>query len=330
MLLMQLVLSNPYRTLGLLAGTPVRDHIRQVRRLRQFLEAEQEPDEDFRLPALGPFKRDLEIVGLADSKLNLDQDKMQAALFWFYNGNTISDEPAFEAIKSGDLDAVISIWTKLTSSNEVSKRNASAFNNLSTLYLSGVLEGTNSDSEIIKSGVSLKLKFLESDFFNEFKNQVVDETYVSTKKDLQIFFLNEVVNEISKNKSIKTAEFIKIINSLEFVAKEDFLKGFVQKPIQQVEQMIADCKSTRKTSKKDVIVAGTKLYNEALPLLQMLGSILGGLNQKFVAIGDKVADEVLQCGIQLFNEYKDSASYDPGEPAMKLFQTAVSHLKMII
>src|SRR6185312_16154413 len=37
---------------------------------------------------------------------------------------------------------------------------------------------------------------------------------------------------------------------------------------------------------------------------------------------DKVSDEILQCGIQLFNDYKDHSNYDPGEPAMKLFQKA--------
>jgi hypothetical protein len=40
---MKLVQSNPYRTLGLLVGASAREKERQVKRLKQYLEAEQEP-----------------------------------------------------------------------------------------------------------------------------------------------------------------------------------------------------------------------------------------------------------------------------------------------
>jgi hypothetical protein len=109
-------------------------------------------------------------VNEASSKLNLDSDKMNAALFWFYKGNPITDEPAFDAIKEADLDQVINIWTKLTSNGEVSQRNASAYSNLGTLYLSGILEGTNTNEAILEQGISLKLKFLESDFIKELQS----------------------------------------------------------------------------------------------------------------------------------------------------------------
>jgi hypothetical protein len=316
---MHIIQNNPYRTIGLLVGATAAEQRRQLTRLQRFLEADQEPEGDFSFPTLGQIHRTLKSVNEASSKLNLDSDKMNAALFWFYKGNPITDEPAFDAIKEGDIDQVINIWTKLTSNGEVSQRNASAYSNLGTLYLSGILEGTNTNEALLEQGIYLKLKFLESDFIKDFKTLATDETFKATKKELQLLFLNQVQSEIEKSEEISSNILLDILTKEDFSAKEDFFKGFVQKPIEQLECLLNECKTHRKTKKEDVIVAGTNLYNAARPILIQLKGILGVSNIKFISIADKISEEILQCGIQLFNDYKDHKTYDPSEPAMKLF-----------
>lgn len=111
---MQAILNNPYRTVGLLVGATAREKDRQIKRLKQFIEAEEEPQDDFSFPCLGRFNRTVESVDEAASKLNLDTDKLNAALFWFWNGNPITDEAAFDALKIGDVEAAHQIWDKLT------------------------------------------------------------------------------------------------------------------------------------------------------------------------------------------------------------------------
>ena len=96
---MNLIINNPYRTLGLLVGSSAAQQNRQLSRLKMYIEAEQEPEQDFSFPSLGINKRSIEIIEYAASKLNLDADKMLYSLFWFYNGNPITDEPAFDALK---------------------------------------------------------------------------------------------------------------------------------------------------------------------------------------------------------------------------------------
>ena len=186
---MDLINSNPYRKLGLLAGTKASEQSRQVKRLKQFIEAEQEPDANFSFPILGDFSRTLESVADAEQKINLDNDKMNAALFWFYNGNTITDEPAFDFLTDGNIDEAKSIWTKLTTSSNVNERNSSAFQNLSTLLLYNAFSIDNSQ---IEKGISLKLQFLESEFVNDFVKIITDETYKPTNLELQILFLNQL------------------------------------------------------------------------------------------------------------------------------------------
>jgi hypothetical protein len=206
----------------LLVGATAREQERQVKRLKQFIEAEQDPQDDFSFPTLGNLHRTLDKVNEAASKLNLDSDKMSSALFWFYKGNPITDEPAFDAIKEADLDQVINIWTKLTSNGEVSQRNASAYSNLGTLYLSGILEGTNTNEAILEQGISLKLKFLESDFIKDFKALATDETFKTTKKELQLLFLNQVQSEVEKSGIVTSNKFLDILTNKNFQPKKTF------------------------------------------------------------------------------------------------------------
>ena len=311
---MKLILNNPYRTVGLLVGATAREQDRQVRRLKQLIEAEQDQEDDFSFPTLGHLHRTAESVSDAASKLNLDSDKMSAALFWFYNGNPITDEPAFDAIKEADLDQVINIWQKLTSNGEVSQRNASAYSNLGTLYLSGILEGTNTNEAILEQGISLKLKFLESDFIKDFKAIATDETFKTTKKELQLLFLNQVQSEVEKSGTVTSNKFLNIVKNHEFSAKDDFLKGFVQKPIEQIEKKIDEAKAKRKVNKSNAINVGKELFEQTTENIKQLKSILGSSNLKFSTISDKVSDEVLQCGIDYFKICKDNNESHSGIP----------------
>jgi hypothetical protein len=87
---MNSIQNNPYRVLGLLAGASAREVSRQTDRLQKIIAAEQEPPtDDFSFSVLGNLTRTTESIEGAISKLNLDSDKMNAALFWFWNGNSI-------------------------------------------------------------------------------------------------------------------------------------------------------------------------------------------------------------------------------------------------
>ena len=318
---MHIIQNNPYRTVGLLVGATAKEQERQIRRLKQFIEAEQDPQDDFSFPTLGHLHRTIQDVNDAVSKLNLDRDKINAALFWFYDGKTAlkTDEEAFKAIKDSDLDQVLNIWTKLTSNGEVSQRNASAYSNLGTLYLSGILEGTNTNEALIEQGITLKLKLLESIFFEDFKALATDETYKTTKKDLQLLFLNIVQSEIEKNNVVSSSKFLDILNKQEFTAKEDFLKGFVQKPIDQIEKQIEEAKTKRKTNKSNAVNIGEALLKQTAENLKQLKSILGISNVKYASISDKVANEILQCSIDYFNHCQENESeINYFEPAWKL------------
>ncbi|MDR1782756.1 MAG: hypothetical protein LBR13_00645, partial [Dysgonamonadaceae bacterium] len=122
---------NPYRILGVLAGASIKEITKQANNLKKYLAADAEPPTDYSFSDLDGLNRTTEDIETAAANLNLDEDRMLSALFWFWKGNEITDEPALEAIKSGDLQQAYDIWGRLTQGNEVTAKNCSAFHNYS-------------------------------------------------------------------------------------------------------------------------------------------------------------------------------------------------------
>lgn len=313
--------NNPYRTLGLLVGAAAREQDRQIRRLKQFIEAEQDPQDDFSFPFIGKLHRTVDSVNDAASKLNLDSDKMNAALFWFWNGNPITDEAAFDALKDGDTETAYQIWDKLVARieddkrywNEVTAKNLSAFHNRAILAMI-----TNQGSFV--SAVMANIKFIESEYFDTFVKAAVDETYSVSKKDIQLNFLKTVFENID-NKRLEN--LVKYLNDYNFSAKVDFLKSFVQKPIELLEQKIETAKNKRKASKANAANAGQELYSSVANDLTQLKSIISTSDIKYISVADKLANEILQCSIDYFNYSQEKGSNDDYvEIAMQLAKKA--------
>jgi hypothetical protein len=241
---MQQVKNNPYRVIGLLVGASAPQQVRQINRLRQSIEAEVEPDEDFSFPVISMLNRTIETVNAAASKIHLESGKINASLFWFYKGNEIDDDAAFDILKgeNGDKEEAQKIWTSAIKGKEITKRNVSCLHNLSTLLLSNAFKGNKIFVKILEDAITLKLKFLESDFSVDLVKIATDENNRTNKIELQLIFLKELHSEIEKNEDFSTDRFLTILNKLNFSAKEEFLKGFVQKPIRQIEDEISKTK----------------------------------------------------------------------------------------
>jgi hypothetical protein len=323
---MEIINNNPYRQLGLLVGANAMQQDKHIKRIPMYLDAgdsiPQEYNENTFL-FLGEIERTKESISNAASKLKQPSDKLEAALFWFYVGNEITDVPAFDLLRDVDFDEALSIWSKLTDIPEITKKNASAYHNLSNIYLSGIMEGTKPNEYLYEQGIFLKIKFLESDYVDDFKALATDTTYKTSKQELQLLFIKRVHAEIERNKKINSNKFLEIINKFEFSAKELFINDFVQKPIEQIERKIEENKVQRKADKSKADKLGIELFQQTSESIPLIKSILGSTNIRYASIVDKLADEILQCGIDYFKNFKDSKT-DPGNASMEIFLKAKS------
>ena len=320
---MDIIKNNPYRIIGTLVGTSTRDEHTKTKKLKMYIGAQQEVPEDFSFPIIGSLNRNIENVEDAISKLNLNNDRVNASLFWFYNGNAITDEPMFDALKASKEEAkeAIDVWIKLAAAEEVTKRNASAFQNLSTYYLNSAFKKVTISKNNLEKGITLKLKFLDSDFINDFIKLSSDETYKVSKEGLQIYFLTQVYNEIEKVDATLVDWYLECISKINFTAKQNYLNNFVSKPIEVVKNLIEENKIVRKQSPSKAYVLGNSLYTTGSEKIITIQNILGKSNIQFTSISDKLSDEILQCGIVYFKKFRDTDT-DPSAKAMDLFKKA--------
>jgi hypothetical protein len=325
---MQLIKNNPYRQLGLLVGATAKQENNHKTKINQYLDAEHEvPAQyiEFGFSYLGEIERTTQSISLAMANLTLGEDRISSALFWFWNGNPITDEAAFDALRDGDIETAYQIWDKLiTETNEEGKRywKPISLKNFSAYHNCSLINFLKADGNL-QNAVIGKLYFLQSDLIDNFISTIVDGTHKTTSKELQLVFLNQLHSEIEKNKTISFEKFIKILNTHDFLAKQDFLKVILGKPLNQIEQKIEIAKNARKVNKTNAAKAGQELFESTSNDLIQLKSIIGSNDIKYTSIADKVANEILQCSIDYFNEEQEQDSnVDFIGTAMKLAQLA--------
>lgn len=325
---MKLITNNPYRQLGLLVGATARQENNHKTRINSYLDAKDEiPAQyiEYGFECLGEIERTTQSISSAMANLTLGEDRINSALFWFWNGNPITDEAAFDALRDGDVETAYQIWDKLmTETDEEGKRywkpvtlkNFSAFHNCSLINF--IKPNGNLQNAIVG-----KLYFLQSELIDNFISTVVDGTYKTTPKKLQLLFLNQLQSEIEKQKTISFDKLIKILTANDFLAKQDFLKVIIEKPINQIEQKIESAKNKRKLNKANGLKAGHDLFESTTNDLTQLKSIISSNDIKYTSVADKVANEILQCSIDYFNESQENdRNEDFLEKAMKLAQLA--------
>jgi len=320
---MDIIKNNPYRIIGTLVGTSTKEEHSKTKKLKMYIGAQQEVPEDYSFPIIGSLNRNIDNVEDAISKLNLNNDRVNASLFWFYNGNAITDEPMFDALKASKEEAkeAIDVWIKLAAAEEVTKRNASAFQNLSTYILNSAFKKSTISKNNLEKGITLKLKFLDSDFINDFIKLSSDETYKVSKEGLQIYFLTQVYNEIEKVDATLVDWYLECILKINFTAKQNYLNDFVSKPIEHIKTRIDETKSKRKQYPANAFEYGKILFENENEKIITVQNILGKSNIQFTSISDKLSDEILQCGIVYFKIFKDTKN-DPSAKAMELFRKA--------
>jgi hypothetical protein len=279
-----LILQNPYRVLGLLANANIRAIQSKANKLKKLIYAqEQFLGDEYTFPSLGYLERSIDTIENAVNKLTLDKDRVFYAIFWFYAGDRITDEPAFSSLKFSDKKEAMDIWTKRTWNKKITETTASAWNNFSTLLL------LNDDKYAVQNAINLKFQLFESSEYCEFVYSIVDRTFKISAENLQRIFWEEI-QEITVLPSI-----ISKVQIPTFLIDETR-----NKLLSKIKESI---KTARNQSKEDVdtnaVSLAKKLYYSATNTLDKLKML--GINEKYEIIENDVAEEILNCAILYFN-----------------------------
>lgn len=341
---MELIRQNPYHVIGILAGANQRTIAKQKAKINAFQKVGKSIEFDTDLELTGNPDRSNGAVEKAFANIEINQNKLFNALFWFTNHNHL-DETALTYLQSGDLEKAEEIWQKVTTGKEVSSKNFTAFNNLSSLKLATVFSNGTIDIENLKEAVRLKTELLTSDSFNDFCHLVADETYTVDKdKELEIF-VNALLEEFNKSKNTEAKKIPAQIGSIHPKIKSLVSEKLTDTPLHNIERKTEQTKKTRNENPEEGLQLARKLYRDIKGDLTTLSELLGKTDLKYKMVADKLAKELLQCGIDYFKEYQDreeehgsggipqehsqyagnsGLSDDLGTSVMKLFKTAKS------
>src|SRR5690606_35911042 len=93
----------------------------------------------------------------------------------------------------------------------------------------------------------------------------------------------------------------------------------------QIESQIESCKKKRKADNGNAYEFGLTLFTNTKDDLSLLKSLLGTSDLKYQTVADQLANEIMQCGIDYFNEsQKNESSEDYLGQAQELNETALS------
>lgn len=313
---MELIQNNPYRIAGILSNATTKELEKQKGKIKAFAKVGKEIKSDFDFQILGNINRTEEAVNQSFSNVEQNQDKVNYSLFWFLNASPF-DNTAFEYLKNGDEEKAIEIWEKVTTDKDVNSKNFSAFNNLGTYKL---LSKNKSD---IKSGIEAKIKLIESDYFENFVHSVADETYTIDKQKQSEKLIDELLTQFKNQYS--SSETMQLFSGCNGTTKQYLSKKLTEKPLHKIENQIESCKKKRKANKGNAYEYGLKLFTNSKEDLSLLKSLLGTSDLKYRTIADQLANEIMQCGIDYFNESQENDSNENYlESAQKLTKLADS------
>ena len=89
---MKIISNNPYRLLGVYSNSPVKERIANANKLKAYLKVGKSVSFPLDLSDFMPTPiRTVESMEHVNSSINLPQDQLKYALFWFINGSPIDD-----------------------------------------------------------------------------------------------------------------------------------------------------------------------------------------------------------------------------------------------
>lgn len=291
---MELIHNNPYRIIGVLTNVTTKELERQKSKIRAYVSVGREIKSDFDFQFLSTISRTEDSVNRSFSNVDQNQDKVNYSLFWFM------DDIGLQHLIAGNEEKAIEIWEKVTTDKDVNSKNFSAFNNLGTFKL------LSRDKSDIKLGIEAKIKLIESEYFENFVHSVADETYTIDNQKQAEKFIDELLTNF--NSQFSSSETLQLFIGCNGTTQKYLSKKFTEEPLHKIESQIESCKKKRKASKGNAYDYGLRLFTNTKEDLSLLKSLLGTSDLKYKSVADQLANEIMQCGIDYFNECQENDS----------------------
>lgn len=297
---LKLIYNNPYRVLGVLSNSPLKERVGNQHRLAAFAKLGKEvsfPNDFSKIIREKPL-RSSESITAADNNLSLDEGRLKFALFWFIK-STPMDDIALKHLQSGNIEKAKEIFLK-------KETFASLINSAVLCFIANdVTTGFTNVSKVIHS----------QEYRTELLNAIGIVHPTITEEQLASLFISELLKEVPAKALLSAC-----INGSD---RTIVCKEALNEPISSINAAISVAKSADTKNAAASLAAGTKLMNSTKAPLKAVKDIAGESSQQYQMAADNIAKQVLQCSINYYNNTPDSDVESPRK-AMVLQAYALS------
>lgn len=272
----------------MLSNSPLRERVGNQNRLTAFVKVGRDVSFPYDFSAIITEKpnRTIESVAAANVALNLDKDQLKHALLWFVNGSSL-DDIALKHLQSGNLDKAKEIFEKRQTFSSLLNAGILAF-------ISGEYDyGFSNISMVIHDGVH-RLNLLKA---------LGLDKLVMAENEIAAMFIGELLKEIPALTLLSAAT--------DPDDKSLISETAVREPISTITSAIAIAKSADTQNAEASLNAGAALMKSTREPLRQVKDIVGVESPQYQMIADNLAKQILQCGI---NYYNNASSDDVESP----------------
>ena len=308
--------SNPYRFLGVNSNSGIKNIQKNLSKIKAYSKIGKHLSLPYELSYfnLQKIDRSESLIKEAENKILLDPNKVKYSLFWFSEANSI-DKIALENLNKGNFEKSETIWRKVIKNNSISKSNFSAYNNLSTLLFLRSLSNEKNDKfensktsiPLIKEALKLKSELIFSDHLYDLSGLITGNENATNKENILDFF-NENISQLF-NTNFSSIEISNIIKDSNNELSQSFNFSLISEPLDSLNVLINDSNNLLNDNHSNGIEIGKDLIKNSVSQLKLLKDILGTNDIKYQSISDKLANQILQCGILCFNKTADDQDY---------------------
>lgn len=284
---MKLIEQNPFRILGIAVNAGAKELAANMGKKR-LLDIGREISFPTDLPDWLPaISRTSSMMDEAKATINLPQDKIKNALFWFAQPTDIMGKFAYEHLLQGFIDKAVELFGKSNSWESY------LCLSLLNLQLGSYVNALSCISQVIDNHCS------------DFCNAIVGQTYQCDEDSLRQQYLETLTLELDAYTlydAVATSGVPqKMTDILRLLAVDVVSKS--------IEKSIATAKATNKDDANAQLAAGKKLMSDTKRLLTQLKKMSGGTSQ-ISRICDKLAGQIFQCSVNYHNAI-DNATDEP-------------------
>ena len=308
-----MVRDNPFNVIGLPAGPSEKDLARRRSMVKAYLAAGKELSfpEDIPLAASG-LVRDQAAMDKSFAAIEQYPKRALHGLFWFMDAGRV-DGPALNNLRAGDVNKAESIWGRVVEAGGLTEGTLSSALNLGALeLLKGERAGEYAQKEFLDALQNYSVAFTH-DAFPQMVEKISDPSVAKDVSRLLRQWAEHFFNGLPSSARMD-ATFLRKVGAI-LGAFPDELRRTMAAPLtgaftKAIEREVSACAAKREKDPRGALEPAWILNLEVPGQLKALGALVGTDHMEYQHLADQVAEELLDCAIDHFNQNDGAGKVD--------------------